>query len=37
VDVEVTRANKHSLAGLPVDAIVPARGAPQMRRLPLAH
>ncbi|MGO9835905.1 MAG: tRNA (N6-isopentenyl adenosine(37)-C2)-methylthiotransferase MiaB [Polyangiaceae bacterium] len=37
VDVEVTRANKHSLAALPVEAIVPVHRAPPLRRLPLTH
>ena len=38
VDIEVTRANKHSLAGLPVNPVLPARprGPGPLRRLPLS-
>jgi tRNA-2-methylthio-N6-dimethylallyladenosine synthase len=36
VEIEVTRANKHSLAGVPLEAIVPARRTAPLRRLPLS-
>jgi tRNA-2-methylthio-N6-dimethylallyladenosine synthase len=35
VDVEITRANKHSLAGLPLHAVAPARRVAPPCRLPL--
>jgi len=37
VEVEVTRANKHSLAGVPSRPVVPPRRAAPARRLPLSY